>query len=167
MKLLLTLFTFAALSTSALADAGHGHDGGNTPEPSRTIEIKAGSMWFDPAELQIAPGTTVRFRIENTAMIEHEFSIGSDRMQQLHQQMMQQGDGHHGSDGQGDTMGGQHGDMSGHGGPQSASVTLAPGETETLVWTAPEQGGRIEYACFIPGHYESGMKGTVLLNPSS
>ncbi|MDW5376523.1 plastocyanin/azurin family copper-binding protein [Halomonas sp. HP20-15] len=169
MRFLLTLFTFAALSTSALADAGHGH-GGDTPEPSRTIEIKAGSMWFDPDELQIAPGTTVRFRIENTAMIKHEFSIGSERMQRMHREMMQQGGGHHGGDTQGDTMGDHHGDMSGHGGMsnhggmQGASVTVAPGETETLVWTAPEQGERIEYACFIPGHYKAGMKGTVILN---
>lgn len=167
MKRLLTLFTLAAISTSALADTGHGHGDGHTSEPTRTIEIKAGSMWFDPDELQIEPGTTVRFRIENTAMIEHEFSIGSARMQQMHRQMMQQGGGHHGGDPQGEAMGGHHGDMAGHGGMQGASVTVAPGETETLVWTAPEQGERIEYACFIPGHYEAGMKGTVMLNSNS
>lgn len=167
MKFLLTLVTFAAISTSVLADTGHGHGDGNTPEPSRTIEIEAGSMWFDPAQLKIAPGTTVRFRIENTAMIKHEFSIGSERMQQMHRQLMQQGGGHHGGDAQGEAMGGHHGDMAGHGGMQSASVTLAPGETETLVWTAPEQGERIEYACFIPGHYEAGMKGTIMLRPAS
>jgi|GEM_PF-643829 len=181
MKFLLTLVAFAAISTSAVADAGHDHDNGGTPEPSRTIEIKAGSMWFDPAKLQIAPGTTVRFRIENTAMIEHEFSIGSERMQQMHRQMMQQNgghhdgghhdskapSGHHDGEAQGEMMGDHHDAMSGHGGVQSASVTIAPGETKTLVWTAPKQVERVEYACFIPGHYEAGMKGTITLRPAS
>ena len=39
------------------------------------------------------------------------------------------------------------------------SVTIAPGEMATLVWTAPENVDDLEYACNIPGHYEAGMYG--------
>jgi uncharacterized cupredoxin-like copper-binding protein len=57
-----------------------------------------------------------------------------------------------------------HGDgghnMSGGGhGSNMPSVTIAPGETETLAWTVPENADSLEYACNIPGHYESGMYG--------
>ncbi|MGQ7245107.1 cupredoxin domain-containing protein [Salinicola sp. V024] len=169
MKFLFLLFTFAAVTTSAMADTGH--DQGKTidPEPDRTIDIQAGSMWFDADELQIAPGTTVRFRVENVSMIPHEFAIGSSGMQQMHRDMMQQGGDHHGAtdsnamaDNHHDGMMNQN-EMS----RQSAAITIAPGETETLTWTAPQQGDAIEYACFLPGHYEAGMKGTVTLNSNS
>ena len=42
-----------------------------------------------------------------------------------------------------------------------ASVTIEPGETEELVWTVPDSVKNLEYACNIPGHYESGMYGNV------
>ena len=167
MKFLFLLFTLAAVTTSALADTGHGQSQKKEPEPSRTIDIQAGGMWFDPDELQIEPGTTVRFRIENVAMIPHEFTIGNSRMQQMHREMMQQGGDHHGAEGNGNMMSDHHDGMMDHGESQSAAVTVAPGETKTLIWTAPDQGDAIEYACFLPGHYEAGMKGMVTLNSNS
>ena len=88
------------ITSPALANTGHDHASGSasgdTPAVSRTIDIRAGSMWFDPDRLQVAPGTTVRFRIENVAMIPHEFSIGSAGMQRNHREMMQQHGGQHG-----------------------------------------------------------------------
>ncbi len=47
-----------------------------------------------------------------------------------------------------------------HGGEMPA-VTIAPGETAELVWTAPGNVERLEYACNLPGHYESGMSGNI------
>ena len=167
MKFLFLLFTLTAVSASALADTGHGQSHQSEPAPSRTIDIQAGSMWFDADKLQIEPGKTVRFRIENVSMIPHEFSIGSGRMQQMHREMMQQGGDHHGAEGSDKMMGDHHNGMMDHGETQSAAVTIAPGETETLIWTTPEQGDVIEYACFLPGHYEAGMKGTVTLNSNA
>ena len=81
------------ITSPVLADTGHDHASSSSaaseaPAVARTIDIKAGSMWFDPDQLQVAPGSTVRFRIENVAMIPHEFSIGSASMQQHHREMM-------------------------------------------------------------------------------
>ncbi|MFN2331459.1 MAG: copper-binding protein, partial [Halomonas sp.] len=45
-----------------------------------------------------------------------------------------------------------------HGGKMPA-VTIGPGETAELVWSAPENVDSLEYACNIPGHYEAGMYG--------
>ncbi len=36
------------------------------------------------------------------------------------------------------------------------SVLLEPGQTGEIVWTFPD-GGEIEIACNVPGHYDGGM----------
>ncbi len=40
------------------------------------------------------------------------------------------------------------------------SVLIEPGATEELVWTFTNATG-LEFACNIPGHYQSGMVGKV------
>jgi uncharacterized cupredoxin-like copper-binding protein len=40
------------------------------------------------------------------------------------------------------------------------SVLLEPGQSTEIVWTFSEKGN-IEFACNIPGHYQSGMYGNV------
>lgn len=47
-----------------------------------------------------------------------------------------------------------------HGGSMP-SVTIAPGDTAELLWTAPQNVDGLEYACNIPGHYEAGMSGNI------
>lgn len=153
--LLVAIFSLA--STTALAGAGHGSDGSPAADHTaidRTLSFEAGDMWFTPGKLEIAPGETVKFEITNTGNLEHEFVIGDEEAQAEHREMMREmasGSGH-------DMSGGHHG--GGHDGSMP-SVTIAPGETATLVWTAPQDADRIEFACNIPGHYESGMSGDI------
>lgn len=40
------------------------------------------------------------------------------------------------------------------------SVLVEPGHTAELVWTFP-QSAKLEFACKVPGHYESGMVGPI------
>jgi uncharacterized cupredoxin-like copper-binding protein len=40
------------------------------------------------------------------------------------------------------------------------AVSLEPGEQSKLIWTFSNDGS-FEFACLIPGHYESGMFGNV------
>jgi len=40
------------------------------------------------------------------------------------------------------------------------SVLLAPGESKELAWKFTKTM-KIEFACNVPGHYESGMKGVI------
>ena len=40
------------------------------------------------------------------------------------------------------------------------SIRLAPGKTGEIVWTFSNAGDYV-FACLIPGHYESGMKGNI------
>jgi uncharacterized cupredoxin-like copper-binding protein len=40
------------------------------------------------------------------------------------------------------------------------AVMVKPGRTRELVWRFT-RAGAFEYGCNVPGHYESGMKGTI------
>jgi len=158
---LLTTSLFALslslITGAALAAPGHGGGGNNLTEADvdRTISLEAGDMWFDPEELELAAGEVVKFEITNTGNLEHEFVIGSKEAQEEHRKMMldmANGEGHdmsNMSQGEGHDMA----NMS------MAGVTIAPGETGTLLWSVPDNTNELEYACNIPGHYESGMYG--------
>lgn len=53
--------------------------------------------------------------------------------------------------------------------PGGASSILAktalagPGETVQVTFTAPKKPGKYPYICTFPGHYQSGMKGTLVV----
>lgn len=160
MRMTLLALTLGLATSPVFAAGGHAgsHSSADAADVDRTIRFEAGDMWFDPEGLEIAPGDTIRFEIVNTGNLEHEFVIGDAEAQAAHRKMMQE-------------MGGSHGDgHSGHGGHDMAegqhggempAVTIAPGETAALVWTAPDNVESLEYACNIPGHYESGMSGDI------
>lgn len=149
--LMIVALSLAAAPVWATGEHSGSHADPANAELDRTIEFNAGDMWFDPQALRIAPGNTVKFVVTNTGRVKHEFVIGNTQAQKEHRLMMQKNQGSgHGSDGHS------------HGGGMP-SVTVAPGETATLLWTAPEDVDALEYACNIPGHYEAGMHGTIKL----
>ncbi|MCD6438167.1 plastocyanin/azurin family copper-binding protein [Vreelandella lionensis] len=151
-----------SLVTSA-AWAAPGHGGGDSgltdADVDRTITLDAGDMWFDPETLEMAAGEIVKFEITNTGNLEHEFVIGSKEAQEEHRQMMlnmANGGGH-------DMSNMSHGDGHDMASMNMAGVTIEPGETGTLLWSVPDNVNELEYACNIPGHYESGMYGNFSL----
>ncbi len=151
-----------SLVTSA-AWAAPGHGGGDRgltdADVDRTITLDAGDMWFDPETLEMAAGEIVKFEITNTGNLEHEFVIGSKEAQEEHRQMMLNMANGGGHDMSNMSHGGGH-DMASM---DMAGVTIAPGETGTLLWSVPDNVNELEYACNIPGHYESGMYGNFSL----
>ena len=159
-----SLLTLALSLATAPAFAAGEHAGSHSTttdaEVDRTVQIEAGDMWFGPEELNITAGETVRFTVANTGNLQHEFVIGDAEAQKQHREMMQamgegHGDGHDGHGGHDMAEGAHGGEM--------PSITLAPGETAALVWTAPADVDTLIYACNIPGHYESGMVGEIHL----
>ncbi|CAO1664434.1 cupredoxin domain-containing protein [Halomonas sp. R57-5] len=162
---LLTTSLFALslslITGAALAAPGHGGGGNNLTEADvdRTITLDAGDMWFDPETLEMAAGEIVKFEITNTGNLEHEFVIGSKEAQEEHRQMMLNMANSGGHDMSNMSHGGGH-DMASM---DMAGVTIAPGETGTLLWSVPDNVNELEYACNIPGHYESGMYGNFSL----
>ncbi len=110
---------------------------GDPTRATRTIEVTAlGTMRFEPEIIQAKAGETVRIVVTNAGKLEHELTIGDRSTQLEHEKMMRE------------MPGMEHEDP--------GSVTLAPGETKTLVWEfgAPRI---VEFACHVPGHYPAGM----------
>lgn len=164
--------SLALMSGTAFAGAGHsGGHGGNTEigkpaeasEASRTVTIIMADNYFEPESIAVAAGETVRFVIKNEGGFVHEFNIGTAAMHAAHQEemmtMMEHGalepdrinhDMMKMDMGNGMTM--EHDDPN--------SVLLEPGDSAEVVWTFPE-GTELEFACNVPGHYESGMVGQV------
>jgi uncharacterized cupredoxin-like copper-binding protein len=157
------------LTTSGvLAAASHGSSNtigmpGKKAEVTRTIKVTMTDIAYDHQAIAVAPGETIRFLISNKGELLHEFNIGAPDSHAKHQQemmqMMEMGmltptgiDAEkmkmdHSAMGMGPM---KHDDPN--------SVLLAPGKSRELIWKFSESA-RLEFACNIPGHYQSGMVG--------
>ena len=157
-----------ALASAQSAHGGHGmmHGGdigapGAAAKASRTVEITMRDNYFEPEEIPVAAGETVRFNVVNAGTLVHEFSIGTPEAHEEHGPMMQMLVDHgvlmsdridrDAAKAMESSMGhGMHMDKN--------AVLLAPGESGEVVWTFPKDGV-LEFACNVPGHYDSGMVG--------
>lgn len=139
-----------ALCAEGMHGDGQGHAAMAIGAPAegaadRTIEIRMseredGAMIFEPAALNVSAGETVRLKITNDGETEHEFVMDTMAMIQEHKALMERSP-----------------EMD-HDDPNA--VRLDPGETGEILWTFGK-AGRFEFACLLPGHYESGMHGSL------
>lgn len=122
----------------------HESEAGKAGDPSkvtRTIEITMDdSMRFTPEKVNVKVGETVRFFVKNSGKVQHEMVIGTTAELREHAEMMRK------------MPGMQHADAN--------MVALAPGKRGGIVWQFT-QSGQYEFACLIPGHLDSGMKGVI------
>lgn len=165
-----------SLTSIAFAAPGHGeHEGhgsaaagsvGSASEVSRTIDVVMKDNYYEPENIAIKAGETVRFKVVNEGSLVHEFNIGNADMHEGHQEemlmMVQHGVIEGGQlnremmkmdMGNGQTM--EHNDPN--------SVLLASGETAEIIWTFPSDA-ELEFACNLPGHYQAGMVGDISIN---
>ena len=173
-------FVFAALLGLApfvpgpvFADEGHSH-GAAIGEPAkatastRTVKVTLADNRYDPESVQVKAGETVRFVLKNEGELLHEFNIGTATMHAEHQKEMAMmmdhgmltptGINHEMMKMDHSNMPGMKGHSMKHDDPNS--VLVSPGETKELVWKFSKTGA-LEFACNIPGHYESGMVGKI------
>lgn len=152
-NILLTTSILLALAAPAYAggthSSGHGHEmeigmPGDDHHVTRTIEISMretddGEMLFEPRTLSIKKGETVKLIITNKGELEHEFVMDTYEENEEHKALMAKFDMEH---------------------DDPNSVRLDPGASAEIVWTFSNEG-RFQFACLIPGHYESGMHGAL------
>ncbi len=50
-----------------------------------------------------------------------------------------------------------------HGEDGDTAIQVKPGETKELAWTFTE-AGHTDFNCYVPGHSEAGMKGTITVS---
>jgi uncharacterized cupredoxin-like copper-binding protein len=134
-----------ALGTAALALSAvllvAGLAAGRTRPPSpasvRTVHLTIHFSRFDASTVGARPGETVRFVIENTDPIDHEFILGDDAVQLLHEK----------------------GTEATHP-PKPGEVSIPAGTTAETTYTFGAAGD-LTFACHLPGHFAFGMHGIV------
>lgn len=154
----LTALAFWALASSALAHSGEQHERiraevpisqeehafgkqGDPQKAMRTIVIDmSDTMRFDPADITVKEGETVRFVVTNKGKMMHEMVIGTMDELKAHGELMK-----------------KHPGME-HDEPYMAHVS--PGKKEEMVWQFTK-AGEFYYACLLPGHFEAGMIGKI------
>ena len=162
-----------SLSISAGAMAAGKHSGGhphgaNYGKPgkaanaSKTVTIMMIDNRYEPEEIDVKKGETIRFVLKNLGEFVHEFNIGTAKMHKGHQEemmlmvergLLEANKINHARMKMG--MGG-NGHMK-HDDPNS--VLLDPGATGEIIWEFGTDAN-IEFACNVPGHYQAGMRGT-------
>lgn len=169
---LASVATVMMLSSGAWAAGSHEGGHGNKSEigepgkpgaVSKTVTVKMFDNYYEPESIEVKEGQTVRFIIENAGDFVHEFNIGSNAMHANHQKEMMMMMEHGALEpdkinhqmmkmdmGGGKTM--EHNDPN--------SVLLEPGKKAEIIWKFTKVS-KLEFACNVPGHYESGMVGKV------
>ena len=102
------------------------------------------AMRFNPEHIRVRQGDTVRFVVRNTGKMLHEMVIGTPSALQEHAALME-----------------KFPDME-HDAPWM--VHVAPGHSGEIVWTF-NRPGHFGFACLIPGHFQAGMKGSIVVAP--
>jgi uncharacterized cupredoxin-like copper-binding protein len=144
-----------ALTTAlSLAAPGHRHrtfaagEPGDPKKPvARTIvvtmtETDDAKMLFAPNRAEVKRGEQVRFVLKNTGKVDHEFMLDSVANNAKHKIAMEKNPDM------------EHDDPNGR--------RLSPDGSSEIVWRFTK-AGTFEFACLIPGHYESGMHGTIVV----
>lgn len=184
------LFAAVMASGPVLASGGHGADHGSeitfgapgsASGVDRTVEIVMTDNAFSIPALEVQAGETIRFVLKNEGEFLHEFALATPEMHMQHEAEMADmfADGMLsvlGSKdpdladqmGEGQMAGGMAmgTDATGHG-VQAAghadnnAILVDPGDSTEIIWTFAATDEKIEFACTVPGHYESGMVGAV------
>jgi uncharacterized cupredoxin-like copper-binding protein len=119
---------------------------GNPKQSSRVIEItmheRDGNMRFAPDRIELRRNEQVRFVLKNDGALEHEFLLATVKENAEHGAMME-----------------KMPDMR-HEEPNGKRLQ-AKGQSEIL-WRFTKRG-EYEFACLIPGHYQAGMFGKILV----
>ena len=132
---------------------------GKLSEVNRVVEVKMYDNFYESNEIKIKKGETIKFKVYNFGEFVHEFNIATKKMHLKHQtemvklveneilladkidkkkmKEMAKKD---------QSMSHSH----------SNSVLLEPNEDSEIIWKFNTEA-KLEAACNIPGHYETGM----------
>lgn len=127
---------------SKVEDTAFGREG-DPRKATRTIRVDmSDTMRFTPAEITVRRGETVRLVASNKGQVLHEMVLGTPEELSKHAELMKKFPGME------------------HDEPHMTHVK--PGASGEIVWhfTKP---GQFQFACLLPGHFEAGMVGKVVV----
>ena len=114
---------------------------GNPKKVTRTVNVDmADTMRFTPSDLTVKRGETVKFVVHNGGQVLHEMVLGTKKAIAEHAALMKKFP----------EM--EHADAN--------MAHVKPGKNGEIVWQFT-QAGEFQFACLQPGHFESGMVGTL------
>lgn len=158
-RTLATILAVGLLSAGAFAapghksGEGHGHPEdkaygkpGDPKKPARIIQIVMreadGKMLFLPDQIKIRKGEQIRFQLRNNGQQDHEIVLATLAENMEHMKEMA-----------------KNPDME-HDDPNAKR--LKPTTTGEILWQFTN-AGTFDFSCLIPGHRESGMFGTIVV----
>jgi len=153
--LLCAALTGFAWPAVAHEEHGHGMDESQHATPfgrpgdphkvDRTIRIElSDAMRFSPASIVVRQGETIRLVAANMGKTKHEMVLGTAAELKAHAELMRKYPGMEHAD---DSM-----------------VDVPAGKTAEIVWKF-DTPGQFQYGCLIPGHFEAGMVGGIVVKP--
>jgi len=116
---------------------------GDPRKVTRTVRLDMTDAFrFIPADVAVKRGETVRFVVANSGKVLHEMVLGTTEELKAHAELMK-----------------RFPDME-HADANMAHVK--PGAKGEIVWQFTKPG-EYQFACLVPGHYEVGMVGKVIV----
>ncbi len=136
---------------NSIHSTGRGHDDETIGVPgiafqvNRTVNIDMNDkMQFNPANITVKQGETIRFKLKNSGKMDHEFVLGTEQELKKHNELME-----------------RFPEME-HDDPNM--ITVGPGKIGEITWHFTKKG-KVNFACLIPGHFDDGMKGKIKVLP--
>ena len=167
LKKIFVLIIFTVFSTTAYsASMNMIGEKGDPNKIDRVVNIKMYDNYYEPNVIKIKKGETIKFVVENLGDLVHEYNIGTKEMHIKHQPEMQKLIDHEillvdkidkvkmkKMSKMDHSLGHSH----------ANSIMLEPKKTGEIIWKFTKDIN-LEMACNIPGHYETGMVGSFILN---
>ena len=132
---------------------------GDSTEVDKVIKVKMYDNYYEPSEFKIKKNQTIKFIVYNYGELVHEFNIATKEMHFKHQpEMMKMVENEillvdridkkkmKELSKKDNSMSHSH----------TNSVLLEPNESAEIIWKFNTEA-KLEAACNVPGHYESGM----------
>ena len=128
-------------------EGGHASALGQPGDPkarARAITITmTDNMRFSPARIMVRPGETVKLVVKNSGTLTHELVLGTAKELAEHAELMR-----------------KFPEME-HDDPNAVSVE--PGKSGILIWQFTTKPGEYDFGCLVPGHFEAGMIGKIVV----
>lgn len=131
-----------AFDASKVEERAFGREG-DPKKVTRTIKVDMSDAFrFAPADVVIKRGETVKFVVSNSGKQLHEMVLGTAQELQEHAALMKKFPNM------------EHADAN--------MAHVKPGAKGEIVWQF-NKAGEYQFACLIPGHFEAGMVGKVVV----
>jgi uncharacterized cupredoxin-like copper-binding protein len=131
-----------AYDASKVEERAFGREG-DPRRVTRTFKLDMTDAFrFTPTDVTVKRGETVKFIAANRGKVLHEMVLGTTEELKAHAELMKKFPGM------------EHADAN--------MAHVKPGAKGEIVWQFTK-AGEYQFACLIPGHYEAGMVGKVIV----